>query len=146
MASATQPTQAQSPASFLTSSIMNAGTGALSAWAFTTINPVAGALFGVTSTWGSRLVQAINNSLQCTNDTAIGKIGAYVINLIGGISLAVLATTLMGFSLTFTASLILTAAWVFTGIALSLIEYACVNFCVVPSSAFGRLPLDRQQK
>ncbi len=134
-APATQTTPAQSAISFIGETIMSGCTGAFSAWALTTINPIAGAVFGITSTWGSHIVSKLNDSMKCTTDSAVGKIAAFALQFLGGIGIGVLATSLLGFPLTFTAGLVLTGAWVLTGIAFSLIAGACVTSSAIPVAA-----------
>lgn len=132
MTATTQPTSAEQLVSFLGQTAVNAATGAFSAWALTTINPVAGALFCVTSTWGQRIVASLTTSMQCTSQSAIGLITKFAIEVLAGIGTGVLVTTLMGYPLTFTAGLILTGAWICTGIAFSLIAGACITSAAVP--------------
>jgi hypothetical protein len=122
----TQSTQTHTTISFICENIMSGSIGAASAWAFTTINPIAGAIFGVTSTWGTHIVEFLNETMKCTADSTVGKVAGFTIQALGGIGLGVLATTLAGYPLTFTAGVILTAATIVTALAVAMIGTVCV--------------------
>ncbi len=129
---ATQTTPAQSAISFIGKTIMNGCTGGFSAWALTTINPIAGAVFGITSTWGRHIVSSLTDSMKCAKDSTAGKIASFAVEFLGGIGIGVLATSFLGFPLTFTTGLILTGAWALTGLAFSLIAGVCVTSSAIP--------------
>ncbi len=107
--------------SIIKEAIAAGAVGALAACVMTTINPIAGAIFGVTSTCGGELVCTLTDSVKCLNNSTAGKIANLVLTLLGAIGAGILATSLMGFPLTFTAGVTLTGAFILTGVAIEFI-------------------------
>lgn len=110
---------------------VNSAIGAFAAAAFTTINPVAGAIFGATSTLGTHAINWVLDKTGMTENSAAGKIIQFAIAFFGSIAIGVLAASAAGFSITFVGGLILTACMIGTTIAVSLVAGACTSSAIV---------------
>jgi hypothetical protein len=106
------------------------GATALAAALFTTISPLGGAIFGVTSFLGSRLIHWISDKINCLPESPIFRIAQYALAAIGGIATAALVTTALGFPVTVATATILTVASI--GIMISSI--LALGGCVCSSA------------
>lgn len=101
----------------------NAAIGGLATVAFTAINPLAGVIFGT--------LAGITYSIigDCTkgffNDSTWLKTAKVFFNFLAALIIGVVATSLLGFTLTIEAGLILTLSMVATTIAITSIFRLC---------------------
>lgn len=110
--------------------VIYAGLGAFAASAFTTINPLAGAIFGATSSLGTRAIDWILNKMGLPEDTSAGKIIKFAISFFGGIAIGGLAVSVLGFPMTFAGGVVLSLWMLGTTFAVSLLFIACVTSTV----------------
>jgi hypothetical protein len=137
----TQPAIAQqnTPAQLLFGAALSAGTGAVAAALFTTIGPVGGAIFGVSSFLSGRLVHFIFDKVDCFPESNVAKIAKFVLSSLGGIAAGALIATAVGVPLTFTAGLILTLGMgVVTLTSLLVIGGCMCSSAVATGIALGR--------
>jgi hypothetical protein len=93
------------------------GTSALIAGLFTTISPLGGAIFGVSSLLSHRLVHWICNKVRCSSNSIVFKVAQLALSLIGGIVGGVVVTTTFGFPMTITTGTTLAIASIITLVA-----------------------------
>jgi hypothetical protein len=118
--------------------VMFGSTCAIAAGIFTAVSPLGGAVFGVSFFLSNRLVHWICDKVGCCPDHIIFKVGRFALSLIGGISAAVLVTTVVGFPMTAAACLILTAAPAVATVASLLVFGGCLcSSAVVTGVALG---------
>ncbi len=91
-------------------SICGAGAGYLAARIFTIANPVTGAVFGTALGASTALLNSFWNKLFDSFTT--DKTAKLVLKLLANMGIAMLATSLAGFAITFKASLLLTGTMV----------------------------------
>ncbi|MBS0652989.1 MAG: hypothetical protein JSR39_05610 [Verrucomicrobia bacterium] len=130
MSQAAQPTASQYAANTAIQAGVNGALGAFAAAAFTTINPFAGAIFGVTSTFGTHVINWIMDKTGIAEDSSAGKIIKFAVSFFGGIAIGALAATAAGFPITFVGGLILTVCMLGTTFAVSLLLGACATSAV----------------
>jgi hypothetical protein len=122
----------------LFSASLMGGASALAAGLFTTISPLGGAIFGVSSLLSHRLVHSICNKVSCSSDSIIFKVAQFALSLIGGIVGGVLVTTTFGFPVTIATGIALTMASTATLIAAFLVSGGCLcSSAIATGIAFG---------
>lgn len=119
-----------------------AAIGALAAAAFTTINPVAGAIFGATAGLTGGATSIVFDQTGLTENWGlIGKVARIGLGVILGALAGYAVTTAAGFPITFAATAILTAASLATAAAGVLVVGSCLCLTVCCVAAIGAIAL-----
>ncbi len=127
----TQPThsRARQEASFgqiaIGAAVM-AGTTALAAGLLTATSPLGGAIFGVGSFLGHCLIHWISDKVGCCPDSLIFRVAQFALSTMGGISAGMLLTAVLGFQITVSAAILLTAASIAVAISTILTFGGCL--------------------
>ncbi len=140
-----QPTSCASQVATLTFRTgAEATLGTLAAIALTTINPVAGAIFGGTIGLTSGVTSLIFNQTGFTKNWGIaGTIARISLGIILGALAGLAVTTAAGFPITFAAAAVLTAASIATALAGVLVVGSCLCFTVCCVAALGAISSTR---
>jgi len=151
MSQAAQPSLSEYAAGTAIQTAINGALGAFAAAAFTTINPIAGAIFGITSSLGTHVINWVLDKTGIAEDSSAGKIIKFAISFFGGIAIGALAASAAGFPITFVGGLILTACMLGTTFAVSLVIGACTSSALVATglaldSSELREELERAQR
>ncbi|MBS0652990.1 MAG: hypothetical protein JSR39_05615 [Verrucomicrobia bacterium] len=121
-----------------------AAIGALAAAAFTTINPVAGAVFGATAGLTGGMTSIIFDQTGLTENWGLaGKVARIGLGVILGALAGLAVTTAAGFPITFAAAAVLTAASLATAVAGVLVVGSCLCFTVCCVAAIGAMASSR---
>ena len=112
MTSTTQvtPQQGYSPARLTFGTVFAGGTCAAAVGLFTTMSPLGGAIFGVSSFLCTRLLHWICDKINCCPDNIIYRVAQLVLPIIGGIAAGALITSAIGFPMTIMTGVLLSAA------------------------------------
>ncbi|MBS0606837.1 MAG: hypothetical protein KF898_08895 [Parachlamydiales bacterium] len=122
-----------------------AAIGALAAAAFTTINPVAGAIFGATAGMTGGITSIIFDQTGLTENWGLaGKVARIGLGVILGSLAGYAVATAAGFPITFAAAAILTAASLATAVAGVLVVGSCLCFTVCCVAAIGAIAASRE--
>ncbi len=115
------------------------GFSAFVAGAFTTINPIAGAIFGATSNIGTRAINWVLDKNAVTGNNNGAKIIKFAISFFSGIGIGSLMASASGFPVTFVGGLVLTACELGTMFATGLLV-AGLNLAINSRESARRLP------
>ena len=113
-----------------------AATGALAAGLFTAISPIGGAIFGIGSLGGNYLVHWLCEKTNVPQESTLSKVIACVMKVLGGIFIGGLVASILGFPISFTAGLVLTAAMIATALITIPLFTCCLGFPVIGSGVY----------
>ncbi len=113
-----------------------AATGALAAGLFTSISPIGGAIFGIGSLGGNYLVHWLCEKTNVPQESTLSKVISCVLKVLGGVFIGAFAATLLGFPISFTAGIILTAAMIGTALITIPIFTCCLGYPVIGSGVY----------
>jgi hypothetical protein len=100
--------------------------GAFAAWAYTLINPIGGAVFGIAAGCANSLGSVIANSLP-VNETA-AKTAAHFLTFLASLGIGAFAATLAGFHITLMGAVALSLAMIPAWIIVST-SATCIGQC-----------------
>ncbi len=101
--------------------------GALAGWACSIIDPVGGAIFGVSSAFTGVLANTLAE--RCCMDQTAARIAAFAVSFIASIAVGIIVTTAAGFPLTVLGAVGMTLAMLVSSIVVRF-GIACVGGCV----------------
>jgi hypothetical protein len=127
--------QELSPVQLAFGTALSGGAGAIAAGIFTTVSPLGGAVFGVSSFLSHWLIHWICDKINCCPESVVFKVAQFTLRVIGGIGAGVLTTTVVGFPMTMTTGVILTVA--LTGVIIATL--LTLGSCLCSSAAASGL-------
>lgn len=113
------------PSNLVVQGAIMGASGAAAGALFTLIDPLGGAIFGVSSFLSNRLIHWTIEKVGCCPANPVFKTAQLVLSLIVGIGAGILITTAAGFPMTFAAGVGLTIALIGTAIATILALGGC---------------------
>lgn len=112
---------------FALSATLMTGAGAFTAATCTTLSPLGGAVFGISTFLSSRIIDwTVTQACCCCKGNPIFTISKCTLSIFGGIAAAIVATKAVGFPLTFTAGLVLSNAMLAAAIATFFVKEGCL--------------------
>lgn len=127
MSQQSQITPANYAAGLIVHTAFNSCTGAIGAGVFTVINPVGGAIFGAVSTLSQHLILQILNHAEYEENESAAKIINYAVSFFSSIAIGALVASAVGFPITFTGGVVLTACMMATSLAIILLFGYCAT-------------------
>lgn len=115
-----------SPIRLALSASLMTGAGAFTAGTFTTLSPLGGAVFGISTFLSYRFIDWTANQLCCCCSNLIFTISTFALSILGGVAAGAYATSAVGFPLTFTAGAALSGAMLATAIATFFVVGTCL--------------------
>jgi hypothetical protein len=122
-----QATQSSTPHYAAQMAMINAGIGAFTAAIFTSINPIAGAIFGATSSLGTHAINWLLDKAAIPVDNNAGRIIRFAATFFGGIAIGAILLSAVGLPLTFVGGLVLTVGMLGTAFAINLMLGTCAH-------------------
>lgn len=129
------------------SGTINAGTGALAAWAFSLIEPpiLGGAVFGLVQGATSATIRAILDKAISSNTSTAYLVKTSIAFILSNMAAATAASA-AGFTITFNAAVVLTATMILTSITIKFLLFVasvtaiccaccCACFCLTVNAA-----------
>ncbi len=125
-----QPTQPRSLASQMLNGLyeigVGGGAGALAGWACSIIDPIGGAVFGVSSAFTGVLANTLSERL-CMDHTA-ARVAVWAVSFVASIAVGIIATAAAGFPLTVLGAVGMTLAMLVSSFVVRF-GIACVGGC-----------------
>ena len=131
-----------SPAQLTFGAALRGGSNAIAAALFTSMSPLGGAIFGVSSFLSERLIHWICAKTTCSPEDTIFKIAQFALSVIGGIASGVAITTAIGFPMTILGGVVLNLA----SIGVTAASFVALGGCLCSSAVATGLALGNDNR